>query len=258
MSQSAARGLRAQSRLWLRELGGEPAVIVIGSCVALTLAHYHGSTNSFRSGFGDVFKDSPYAALLPYLWWFLSSAAFYLALPLTLSALTGGSFTRRYGLGLGDWRAGGKITLLFLAVMMPVVYLAAQTELFSRQYPLAGQGAYTLATKPDVTRSLAVFVIYEAAYCAYFIAWEFFYRGWMLNGLLRAWGRGPALLMQLSPFVILHFGKPEPEVLGSIVAGLALGILALRTRSFWYGAILHAAIAVWMDVLAAFPYLLGA
>jgi hypothetical protein len=38
---------------------------------------------------------------------------------------------------------------------------------------------------------------------------------------------------------------------------VALGVLALRTRSFWYGAVIHGTIAVWMDWLSAKQHLLG-
>ena len=54
-----------------------------------------------------------------------------------------------------------------------------------------------------------------------------------------------------------RLGKAEIEAMGSIVAGIALGILALRTRSFWYGVAIHGVIAVWMDWLSARSALLG-
>jgi len=107
--------------------------------------------------------------------------------------------------------------------------------------------------KPYV--SVKLFVLYEALYFLYFVGWEFLFRGWMLNGLLPTFGRAGALLIPMLPFAIMHLGKAELEALGSIVAGLALGVLALRTRSFWYGAALHGLIAVWMDVLSAWPRL---
>ena len=97
---------------------------------------------------------------------------------------------------------------------------------------------------------------YEAAYFAYFIAWEFLFRGWMVHGVVPKWGRGPAILAQMAPFAVMHLGKAELEALGSIIAGLALGILALRTRSFWYGAMIHGVVAVFMDWLSARSYLL--
>ena len=78
----------------------------------------------------------------------------------------------------------------------------------------------------------------------------------MLNGLLPKMGRAGALLLPIAPFAVMHLGKAELEALGSIVAALALGILALRTRSFWYGAMIHATVAVFMDWLSARSYLL--
>jgi len=63
--------------------------------------------------------------------------------------------------------------------------------------------------------------------------------------------------VQTLPFALLHTGKPEAEALSSVFAGVALGWLALRTRSFWWGALLHAAIAFAMDLCAAWSRLAG-
>ena len=52
------------------------------------------------------------------------------------------------------------------------------------------------------------------------------------------------------PYVLGHCGKPLPETLGAIAAGLALGGLALYHRSFWLGAISHWTIAMTMDLMA--------
>jgi membrane protease YdiL (CAAX protease family) len=63
-----------------------------------------------------------------------------------------------------------------------------------------------------------------------------------------------AAFVQMMPFALLHFGKPPEEMLGSVIAGVALGLLALRTRSFWYGALVHAAVALSMDLLVTFAH----
>ncbi len=253
---SPRSGLRGKLRPWLRELGGEPLLVIAGSCALLTISHYQGSTSFFRKNFNDDVVGHFAAPALPYFWWFGCSVLVYLVAPLLLSWVAGGTFTRRYGLGLGDWRAGMAITGLFLAVMLPVVWVASRFPTFAGHYPLAGQAAFTLHLGGGkVERSVTLFALYEAAYFLYFVGWEFLFRGWMLNGLLRRFGRGGAILIQTAPFALMHLGKPELEALGSIIAGIALGVLALRTRSFWYGALLHGVIAVWMDVLAAWPYL---
>ena len=48
----------------------------------------------------------------------------------------------------------------------------------------------------------------------------------------------------------MHYSKPLPEALGSIIAGVLLGVLALETRSFLYGAAIHWLVAMSMDVIA--------
>ena len=48
----------------------------------------------------------------------------------------------------------------------------------------------------------------------------------------------------------MHFGKPLPETLGALAAGLTLGFLALKHRSVWYGVAVHYGVALSMDLLA--------
>lgn len=253
---SALGRAAATARGALRGLRSEATVVLCGSSALLILAHHQGSTHFFRGYLAARFAGHPAAQALPFFWWFLASLVFYLALPLVLARLSGGQFTRRYGMGLGDWRQGVGLGLLFLGVMLPAVWIASRTAAFSGQYPLAGNAAYTLAPgSPEARVSLLLFAAYEAAYFSYFIAWEFLFRGWMLNGLLPAFGRVGAILIPTAPFALMHLGKPQPEALGAIVAGVALGVLAVRTRSFWYGAAVHGVVAVWMDVVSAFPYL---
>lgn len=238
-------------------LGGEPTVVICGASALLVISHYQGAAGYFRTLVGPRFDGHPAAGAFGHLWWFGSSLFLYLVMPLVLAKATRGSFHRGYGLGLGDWRAGLKISALFLAVMLPAVVVASKLDAFKGMYPLAGNGAFMLSEGGQATPSLKLFLVYELGYFLYFVGWEFLFRGWMLNGLLPSWGRAAAILVQVAPFAIMHLGKAELEALGSIVAGVALGILALRTRSFWYGAFLHGIIAVFMDVLSVWPRFAG-
>ena len=92
-------------------------------------------------------------------------------------------------------------------------------------------------------------VAHELGYVCYFFGWEFLFRGFLTLVLARYIG-ALAIVVQVVPFALLHVGKPQPEALGSIVAGIALAILALRTRSIWWGFLLHAAVALSMDAAA--------
>lgn len=244
--------------LFRRSLAGfasEPTVVVCGACALLIISHYQGNTGYFRTLVGDRFDKHPASNVLGHFWWFGSSLVLYLVVPLVLAVATKGSFHRKYGFGLGNWRQGLLITGVFLAVMLPAAFVASKLDAFKGIYPLAGNAAFTLNVDGKSVTSVKLFVLYELCYFAYFVGWEFLFRGWMLNGLVPKLGRTAAVLLQMAPFAIMHLGKAELEALGSIVAGIALGILALRTRSFWYGALLHGLVAVFMDVISAWKWI---
>ncbi len=48
---------------------------------------------------------------------------------------------------------------------------------------------------------------------------------------------------------MIHFAKPMPEATAAIVAGLVLGVMALRSKSFVPGVFLHVGVALTMDLL---------
>jgi membrane protease YdiL (CAAX protease family) len=76
-------------------------------------------------------------------------------------------------------------------------------------------------------------------------AWEFFYRGWLLEAFGRKYGTD-AIWLQMMPFALLHVGKPEIELLSTVLGGAFFGILAWRTRSMLYGWLLHWFMMVWI------------
>ena len=146
------------------------------------------------------------------------------------------------GLRIGDARAG----LVAVAVLFPIVALSllptSRMPDFRAEYPLyhaAGQ-------------SLGVFIVYELCYAVYYFGWEFFFRGFMLFGLAGAVGAANAVLIQTIPSTLAHIGKPTPEVLAAVAAGLVFGAVALRTRSVLYVFLLHYLIGVTLDVFIVF------
>ena len=118
--------------------------------------------------------------------------------------------------------------------------LVSFTPAFQQGYPF-----YRLAG-----RSGFDFLVWELSYLSTFVAVEFFFRGYLLFGLRRAFG-SQALFISMLPYCMIHVLKPAPEALGSIFAGLLLGTLALCTGSLWCGVLLHVTVAVTMDVLAS-------
>jgi CAAX protease family protein len=81
------------------------------------------------------------------------------------------------------------------------------------------------------------------------VALEFFFRGFLVHGLAPRLG-WLSIFVMIVPYNMLHYGKPMPEALVAILGGVVLGTLSLKTRSIWWGAALHIAIALTMDVCA--------
>ena len=124
-------------------------------------------------------------------------------------------------------------------VMLPFIHWASLRPDFLQTYPFASLAR----TSPRH------FWIWEVAYFLQFGALEMFFRGFLLFSLERRFGLN-AIGVMVIPYAMIHFSKPMPEAFGAIFAGLLLGYLALRTRSFYGGILLHYAVALTMDLMA--------
>jgi membrane protease YdiL (CAAX protease family) len=94
--------------------------------------------------------------------------------------------------------------------------------------------------------NLGFFLIFELFYGLQFLCVEFFFRGYMLSALTGKFGAYGIPLMVI-PYCMIHYHKPMPEALAAVVAGVALGVLAWRTRSIWMGVLVHISVAYSMD-----------
>jgi len=231
--------LRAVWRKYTQGLSFQPVFVLIFATVILILFHENGNSSFFRQHFARYFGPSSFGSLYPAFYWFGCSFLVLGLIPLLVGRFGLKQPVRDWGLGLGDWKTGlqfaGAAYLLFLPIL---VYVSSSPE-FQAKYPL-----FAAASK-----SWWHFALFELSYAIYFIGWEFIYRGFMLFGLEPKLGYY-AVFISTIPFAIMHFGKPQSETLAAVGAGVILGYLALRTRSFWYGWLLHAAIAFTNDLLA--------
>ena len=143
-------------------------------------------------------------------------------LPLAVVLLAFRDRPSRYGLGIGDWRAGAALMLVGCAVMTPLVLWFAT---------LPDVRAYYASSAEPLPGLLLTNALDLAA-------GEFLFRGFLTFTLLRA--IGPAgVLVATMPFVYVHLGKPELELYSTLLGGLIYGWLAWRTRSILWGTIGH-------------------
>jgi membrane protease YdiL (CAAX protease family) len=126
-------------------------------------------------------------------------------------------------------------------LILPIVLLASRDDRFLHTYPFYRHGS----DEPW----WPWLPLWEVMYAAQFFALEFFFRGYLLHSTKHRLGPYAILAMSI-PYCMIHFGKPLPETLGAIIAGVVLGFMSLNTGSIWMGALLHVAVAWTMDAAA--------
>jgi len=204
---------------------------------SLTLQEYLGGHDTYERLFPH--DGSTYWELRGFAWWSGWRVLGYVIVPMLVLACLPGQRIRDYHVSL---RGFGKHLWIYGAMfgaVLPFVLAASTTSAFRQTYPF-----YRVAN-----RSHADLVMWEVLYAIQFLSLEFFFRGFILQGLRRALGAN-AIFVMLVPYCMIHYGKPLPETLGAIGAGLILGTLAMRTRSIWGGVLIHVGVATTMDVLA--------
>jgi uncharacterized protein len=231
-----------------RAVQRDVTIVFLAMAALNVVSFYFGSRRFFRSHYGDALGGDPLYSLYEYLFWFVAEFCFSFIVPLLIIRFIHGKPLRDSGLGAGDWRFGLKWTAIFYIAMIPILWIVSDSADFSVVYPHA----------QIVKTSWSLFLLYEACFLLYFVGWEFIWRGYVLFGLEKALGGGVAVLVQMIPFVLLHNGKPLPETLGAIVAGIALGALALRTRSFWYCVATHWLVMLTIDLFSTLRERTGA
>ena len=133
------------------------------------------------------------------------------------------------------------IYALFAAVVIPLVVLVSGTSHFLSTYPMAREAATHWET----------LLVWEIVYAVQFVALEFFFRGFMIFGPARVLGAWVIPAMTV-PYMMIHFQKPYLETTGAVIAGLSLGMVALKTRSIYAGMVLHITVAWLMEFLALY------
>ena len=238
--------------------GKTEAGVLLVTAIGLTVMQFGGAERIFISVFGSTLRadvvlpigldpasaallfarDHPFYDLYSLCYWVTFCVIGYVLLPCLFLKFMG-LRVRDCNLDFrGFWQHSRVYIALFGLVMVPVVGVSFTAE-YQAIYPF-----YRLSS-----RSWFDLVAWELAYGVQFFALEFFFRGFLLQGLRRWIGYG-AVFVMVVPYCMIHFQKTGTESLGAIIAGLVLGSLAMRYRSIWGGVFLHWGVAISMDVLS--------
>jgi len=182
-------------------------------------------------------RQSGFDRLLGYVWWTSWHVIGYVVIPCLVIRYLMGARIRDMGWQWNTTHQHWQGYLLLLSPILVFILIVSQGKDFVSHYPFYKQAG----------RSWFDFIAWESLYLLQFVCLEFFFRGFFLHALRPAIGAN-AIWVMCVPYLMIHFPKLWLEATGAILFGLFLGILALRSRSIWGGFLVHAGVAVSMDV----------
>ncbi len=226
-----------------------PMIALTMCAVVLTLQEYYGTRGYYelhlKSWLYDVAERHPrlniakYDELWAYGWWAGTRVVGYVSPIFAWKIFYRDESILDFGLRTRGFFKHIWIYGLFLAVVLPAMFIVASAPDFGSYYPFY-KGA---------SRSWVDFLCWEAMYFAQFFALELFFRGFWLRSLAKSFGSG-AIFAMVVPYCMIHYGKPYLEACGAVLAGVALGSLSMKTKSIYQGFLVHIAVAGAMDLLA--------
>jgi len=211
-------------------------IILFTGMAFLVLYRILSSEDLLTAYFPDFADDKDLSNVIYY---FFFSALFMMMIPVFLLKTVLKENLTKFGLRAGNVKRGLKLVLLFLPVIVAFfIYPASKMDVFRQVYPLySGAGSDVL-----------IFSVYALLYAVYYFSYEFFYRGFLLFGLEKWMGVTGTILFQVFISTLMHAGKPYPEIVSCIPAGILFGILAYKTGSFLYVFFMHWFIGVMLDL----------
>ena len=171
-------------------------------------------------------------------YWASACFTVYFILPAAVTLIVLRDSFGSMGLGARGALKDAWIYVAMFSVVAPLILLVSKDPHFQHTYPF-----YPIADGEPLWPNLWT---WEALYFSQFFALEFFFRGFMVHGTRQRLGYGAVFAMMV-PYCMIHFGKPMPETIGAVIAGVALGSLSLKARSVWLGVAIHASVALSMD-----------
>ena len=169
----------------------------------------------------------------------LISAGLLLLVPMTCIFLMRDDF-KRFGFGLGDISYGLKAVLFVTPVFVLFTVLGSGDEQLIQFYPLPGD---------VIGKNVNAFGLWILCYACFYIAFEFFYRGFLLQGA-DDMGLVQNFLIATACCVLIHVGKPFAETLASIPASILFAWITIRSRSFLYAFLIHFIVGIANDLAA--------
>lgn len=247
-----------ENELWLaspptKQDHRRSVIILLWTALGLAIAEYWGNPhfviavlrswnlNDLANSSWRYMYQGVDARLHNLCWWSGTLITVYFVVPALITTLVFRMKLSDMGLRIsGAWK-GWPLYVIMLGIMLPLVWYFSSTASFQSRYPF-----YKLLPGEVMWPN---FFLWELMYFIQFASLEFFFRGFITLGTRKSFGFMSVFVMMV-PYCMIHFGKPMPETIGAIVAGLVLGTLALKSRSVLLGILIHYSVAITMDLFA--------
>jgi hypothetical protein len=251
----------------IKKLKDKAAIILWSSFILLMIWGFHGKMEILT----HIFKQDWTKKITFGLGWSDQLVSFILGfflvvvIPCMLIKWRFKEKIRDYGLGMVPKEQRRKAYVAFWSTLILTsifVVFASFDKATQLEYPLfvqrndLGEITYTITKCWE-------FIIYEIVYLLFFITIEFAFRGYQLFGLYSIkidsnvkkltqsnlrFGLY-AILIQMLAYTTWHYGKPVPEMIGTVIWGICIAAIVLRIRSLWPIIVSHWLYNVLMDVL---------
>lgn len=255
----------------VKKLRDKTSILLWSNFLLLMLWGFHGNMAVIRSIFDPLLGPDWISKLTFGLGWGQTLASFVfgfilvVCIPCMIIRFRFKERLREYGLGWPSPKQRQKAWVAFWSLFLVssvLVLLATFDPDMQREYPLFVQRNITGEIVYTITQWWE-FVIYECIYVLFFITIEFAFRGYLLFGLysIRCYQSAPrgqisplrfglyAVLIQMLIYTTWHYGKPVPEMVGTVVWGICASAIVLRIRSLWPVIFAHWLYNVLLDLV---------
>jgi len=169
-----------------------------------------------------------------------ASTWIFLLIPVVITWLATGNRLKDAGFGTGDKKFGIGFSLVFILLMAVPLYMGGHDPQMIAEYPLF---------KGLSLKQPGMFIAYEGMYFLYYLAWEGTFRGIVLFAAIREMGAPAAIIYETAITTLLHYPKPSAEIFAALAGGIVFGMVALRTRSFFWPLLCHFFVGIITDLI---------
>jgi membrane protease YdiL (CAAX protease family) len=120
------------------------------------------------------------------------------------------------------------------AIIIPMNFFNSKKEKNLAFYPNVREKEWT---KPMVAKN-------AFTWCAYLFGYELMFRGLLLFSTVPLIGEWPAIILNVSLYVLVHVPKNLEETIGAIPLGIILCLITLTTGTIWVAFFVHITLAL--------------